>query len=72
MKDYNKEIGAWLREKRKEKGYSVAYVTERMNKCKSSINYWESGERTIAASDFIDYCKVLGANPSELVDKLFK
>lgn len=71
MVDYNKDIGAWLHEQRKVKGYSLRYVAEKLDKSKSLINYWEHGERTIFASDLIEYCKVLDANPEQLITELF-
>lgn len=71
MKEYDKQIGSWLRTKRNEKGYSTYYVAEKLGKCKSLIAYWENGKRVIDASDFIDYCKLLNANPVEIMNELF-
>lgn len=71
MKEYDKQIGSWLKEKRNEKGYSTYYVAEKLGKSKSLIVLWENAKRVIDASDFIDYCKVLNANPVELMEQLF-
>lgn len=71
MKQYDKKIGSWLKAKRNEKGYSTYYVAERLSKSKSIIAYWENGQRVIDASDFIDYCKLLNANPVEIMNELF-
>ena len=72
MKECNKQIGLWLKEKRNEKGYSTYYVAEKLGKSKSLIVLWENAKRVIDASDFIDYCKVLNANPVELMEQLFR
>ncbi len=71
MKQYDKQIGSWLKAKRNEKGYSTYYVAEKLGKSKSIIAYWENGQRVIDASDFIDYCKLLNANPVEIMNELF-
>ncbi len=70
-KNYNKEIGAWLAMKRKEKGLSQRQVADLMDVSKTSIGHWELGERLIFASNLIDYCKVIDADPSDLVSELF-
>jgi hypothetical protein len=42
-----------------------------MDVSKTSIGHWERGERLIFASNLIDYCKVIDADPSDLVSELF-
>ena len=71
-RNYNSEIGRWLSEKRKESKLSQRQVAELMNVSKSTIGFWEVGQRTIFASNLIDYCKVIGADPRELVEILMK
>lgn len=70
MEDYNSEIGKWLAEKRQEKGMSQQDVADKMGHTRTAIRYWETGKRTIYADAFLEYCKVLGADPTELVKEL--
>ena len=70
MTDYNSEIGKWLAEKRRKRGMTQQEVADKMGHTRTAIHYWESGKRTIYADAFLEYCKVIDANPSELVEKL--
>ena len=70
--DMNCAIGGWLAEKRSEKGLSQQDVADRLGTTRTAIHYWESGKRTIYAVNLIEYCKVLGVNPSEIVAELYK
>lgn len=71
-KDYNTEIGKWLANKRKEKGYSQQYIAERLNVSKVAVHYWETGKRVIYAVHFMDYCKVIGVDPKECIEEIMK
>ena len=71
MKEYDKQIGSWLKAKRNAKGYSLQQIADKLDKSRTIVFYWESGKRTIDASDFIDYCKLLNANPVEIMNELF-
>lgn len=67
MKDYTKDIGRWLAEKRKQKGLRQTDVAERLGCTKSAVHYWETGKRIIDADTMIKYCFVLDADPQDLV-----
>lgn len=70
-KNDNSRIGKWLAEKREEKGLSQQHVAERLDVTRTAVHYWESGKRTIYAVNLIEYCKVLGVDPREIIDDLY-
>lgn len=73
MKDtINQQIGAWLREKRKEKGRSMQEVADALEVTRTAVHYWESGKRTIYADTLVHYCQFIGASLQELQDHLFR
>lgn len=72
MEDYNAKIGAWLADKRKEKGYSQQYIADRLNVSNVAVHYWETGKRVIYAVNFIDYCKALGVDPADCMNDILK
>ena len=69
-KNYNKEIGQWMAIKRKEKKLSQRQVAEILGVSKSTIAFWETGERSIFAAYLIDFCKAINVDPQEIVDDL--
>lgn len=70
-KSDNSRIGKWLAEKREEKDLSQQYVADRLGVTRTAVHYWESGKRTIYAVNLIEYCKVLGVDPREIIDDLY-
>lgn len=70
-KNDNFRIGKWLAKKREEKGLSQQHVAERLDVTRTAVHYWESGKRTIYAVNLIEYCKVLGVDPKEIIDDLY-
>lgn len=67
MKDeeMNKMIGAWLAEKRNERGMSQQDAADLLGVSKSAVHYWETGKRSIYATNLVQYCKVIGADLDE-------
>lgn len=74
MKDNitNKKIGAWLAQEREKRGFSQQYVADILGVTKTAVHYWETGKRTIYAINFIDYCKAIGANPTDCIEEITK
>jgi len=70
--DKNARIGQWLKEKREEKGMSQQMAAERLGITRTAIHYWETGKRTIYAVNLIDYCKILDANPQQIVNDIME
>lgn len=64
----NKEIGAWLAEKRKEKGFTQAEVGKKLGFTKTGIHYWESGKRDISGEMLIRYCEAIDADLMEFIN----
>lgn len=62
-----KMIGAWLAEKRKRKGITQIQVAERLGVTKQAISKWENGHGKMYADVFIEFCKIVEADPNDLV-----
>lgn len=71
MKDYNfdRELGAWLEEKRIAKGYSLQQVADKLGVTKTAVHCWEKGKRSLYAQTLMDYCNVVHADIEEFVRK---
>lgn len=67
MKEFNKELGTWLAEKRREAGFTQQQVADRMGSVKSRICNWEKGIRSMDAEDLFNYCEVIRADLNEFV-----
>ena len=72
MKNYSKDIGAWLANQRKSRGFLQSDVGEKLGVTKSAVHYWETGKRKIDADEMINYCHVIGVDPQDLVRDLMK
>ncbi len=72
MKDdeMNKKIGEWLALRREEKGFSQQYVANMLGCTRTAVHYWESGKRTIYATNLLQYCELLGADILDLREYL--
>ena len=71
-KEFNKKIGAVLREKRKEKGFSQEYIADRLGVSKNQVSHWELGHRSIYAEQLSDYCEILGVTMQSIFDDMEK
>lgn len=64
-KDFDIKLGAALRAKRQEKGFSMDYVAQLLNVTKMTISHWETGMRSMYAEPLRDYCRILGITMQE-------
>jgi len=72
MTSYNEAIGKWLADRRESLGLQQSDVGERLGVTKSAVHYWETGKRTIKADTMLEYCKILDADPQELIRDVTK
>lgn len=67
--NFDKQLGAWLKEKRTEKNLSLQAVADRIGVTRSAVHCWETGKRQLYAQTLLDLCDVLGANLDEFIAK---
>lgn len=70
MKEFDKKLGATLRERREQKNYSLEYVADRLGVSKNAVSHWELGKRSMYAETLKAYCTVLGCSMQELFDEI--
>lgn len=63
-------LGAWLRERREEQGYSTRSFADYCGWSKTLIGNIERGERRLDVVEFLQLCKFLECDPHELIDLL--
>lgn len=66
MNNEDRIIGEWIAEKRQKAGMTQSQLGERIGMKKNSICQYEKGTRSIAAAKFLELCRVLNADPTEL------
>ena len=69
-KEFNEKLGAVLRAKRQEKGFSQEYVAGLIGVSKNQVSHWEIGKRSMYAESLAAYCKVLGITMQEVTDEI--
>lgn len=67
MKDMNKELGAWLKQKRTEKGMTLQQVADKLGVNRSTIQRYEKANLQLYASTLIDLCKIYDADLTEFI-----
>lgn len=67
MKDMNAEIGKAMKKFRKQKHLSMQYVADKVGVTRTAVHYWETGKRTIYASNLLEYCKAIGVNVNDVI-----
>ena len=67
-KQFDKQIGALLKEAREKAKMTQQEVAERLGITKAAISNYETGYRVISAKALKDYCKAVGVS----VDEVFK
>ncbi len=70
---YTKEsdaLRAWLKTKRKEKGWSQRKLASQLGIHHSIIGKIETGERQVNVVELIRLCKELDANPVKIIEEL--
>ncbi len=68
--EFYEMLGAVLRQERKKRGLSLVDVAKRLNISKSSLAYYETGERAISALMLKRYCDLLGYSLDEIFAKV--
>lgn len=72
MKITDKDIGQWLKAKRIEKKLSTRYVSSKLGYSVGMPTLWEQGKRGMTAQTFMDYCRLLEADPNDLITEMKK
>lgn len=67
----NKTIGAALRRIRMEIPLTQSELARRLGKPQSFVSKIEMGERALQLCELPTYSKALGADPSQIVNRLF-
>lgn len=72
MKDesFDKDLGYALKVEREKQKMTQQEVADKLGVSKMAVSNWESGNRSMYASTFRDYCKVLGVTMSYIVSKI--
>lgn len=68
-REFNIALGDALRQERKRQHLTLVEVAERLHVSKSSVASWETGERTISAKQWKQYCMILGVGLDDFIDK---
>lgn len=68
--EFNKKLGAVLRAKRNEKGFSQEYVANLLNVSKNHVSHWEIGKRSMYAEALENYCRILGCSMQDVFDEM--
>lgn len=69
-KEFDKDLGNWLKEKREEKGYAQQDVADRLGVTRTAVHCWETGKRQLYAKTLMDLCDALGADLNEYINKV--
>ena len=62
------KLRAWMKQKREESGLSLRAVSEELGRHHSVIGKMEQDRRKIELLEFVEYCRVIGADPHEGLD----
>lgn len=57
-----------LREEREKAGITQGTVAEAFGRPQSTLSHLERGSRRIDVVEFIDYCRIIGADPRAIFD----
>lgn len=66
-KRMNRELGQWLKTKRRERRITVEIVGNRMGCDHSTISHYESGRNTMSAIALKKYCDAINLDMTEAV-----
>ena len=67
MTDMNVKLGAWLKQKRTEKGMTLQQVADKLGVNRSTIQRYEKANLQLYASTLIDLCKIYDADLAEFI-----
>ena len=68
--EFNKKLGAVLRSKRQEKGFSQEYVATLLGISKNQISHWVIGKRSMYAESLANYCKILNCTMQDVFNEM--
>ena len=68
--NFSKALGQWLRGKREKAGYSQEEIGHMLGVSKPMVSYYESGQSAISAKAFVRFCKIVNANPNDIINLL--
>ena len=68
--EFDVRLGAALRKKREEKGFSQEYIAEQIGVTKNHISHWELGKRSMYAEQLEKCCRILGCTMQGLFDSM--
>ena len=68
--EFDVRLGAALRRKREEKGFSQEYIAEQIGVTKNHISHWELGKRRMYAEQLEKCCRVLGCTMQGMFDSM--
>lgn len=68
-KQFNIRLGQALRTERKRHHLTIFDIASRVGVGKSSVSAWETGDRTISAKQWKQYCDALGISLDEFVER---
>lgn len=68
--NFDKKLGAALRIEREKHDISQQMVADRMGVTKSAVSHWETGIRSMYASQVKDYCKAVGCDLDEVFRRI--
>ena len=64
--EFDYVLGQTLKEKRKNKGYSLQYVADKLKTTKQAIFRYEKAEVSMKNSSFQKYCNAIDEDPIEV------
>ena len=67
--EFNIKLGSALRYERRKKHLTLVSVADKLGMSKATVAFWETGERTITAKQWKQYCDLLGMSLDEFVEK---
>ena len=67
--EFNMRLGSALRYERRKKHMTLDVVAEKLGMSRATVAFWETGERTITAKQWKQYCDLLGMSLDEFVEK---
>lgn len=69
-KDLDALIGAELKKMRKERGFTLERIAQRMEVTKGTVFLWESGRNAISASAMYTYCGICDMSPGRFMSRV--
>jgi transcriptional regulator with XRE-family HTH domain len=69
-RDFDKKVGAIIKEKRREKRLTQVQLAERLSIGKSTLACYETGARGMDLDTFFEICRILEVNPNDIQSQL--